>query len=158
MLKFEELNPETVQRYRYEIAQFYYGNMKTLSAVGHPSFEQAYEKTGDLIAHLKTNTCIAYGAFAEREIVGYIWAYPYTFREERRMYINECSVKEEYRSRGIGKTLLQLVEKRAKEAGFPALYLHAEAGSPDAVRFYESNGYSRERIQFRKAILQYPDD
>lgn len=152
MLRFEELNAETVRQYRKEIAQFYYGNMKTWSSIENCSFDQAYEKIGDLIAHLNTNTCIAYGAFEEREIVGYIWAYPHPFREERRMYISECSVKVEYRSRGIGKTMMMLIEKKAKEEGFPALYLHAEADSPDAVRFYESNGYSKERIQFRKEI------
>ena len=153
MLRFEELNAETVRQYRNEIAQFYYGNMQTWSGLEHCSFDKAYEKIGDLIAHLNTNTCIAYGAFEESEIIGYIWAYPHTFREERRIYISECSVKDEYQSRGIGKTMMMLVEKRAKEEGFPALYLHAEAGSPDAVRFYESNGYSKERIQFRKEII-----
>ena len=108
---------------------------------------------GDLIAHLSTNTCIAYGAFEGKEIIGYIWAYQHQFREELRMYVNECSVKDGYRSRGIGKALITLIEKRAKELGLPALYLHAEADSLDAVRFYRSNGYREERIQFRKEIL-----
>lgn len=152
MLRFEELNAETVRQYRNEIAQFYYENMQTWSGLEHCSFDKAYEKIGDLIAHLNTNTCIAYGAFEENEIIGYIWAYPYTFREERRIYISECSVRDEYQRRGIGRKMMMLVEKRAKEEGFPALYLHAEADSPDAVRFYESNGYSKERIQFRKEI------
>ena len=153
MVRYEELNSETVMQYRREIAQFYYGNMQTCSCLDHYTFDQAYEKIGDLIAHLRTDTCVAYGAFEENEIIGYIWAYPHRFREEPRMYINECSVKEEYRGRGVGKTMIMLIEKRAKESGFPALYLHAEAGSSDAVRFYESNGYSKERIQFRKALL-----
>ena len=67
MVRFEELNAETVQQYRNEIAQFYYGNMLTCSCLVHYTFDQAYEKIGDLIAHLTTNTCIAYGAFEEKE-------------------------------------------------------------------------------------------
>lgn len=153
MVRLEELDSKTVQQYRNEIAEFYYENMKTWSCFEHDSFDQAYEKIGDLIAHLNTNTCIAYGAFQERKIIGYIWAYPHIFRDERRMYISECSVKEGYRNRGIGKSMMMLIEKRAKESGFPALYLHAEAGSPDAVQFYESIGYRKERIQFRKEIF-----
>lgn len=153
MVRFEELNVEKARQYRKEIAQFYYGNMKTWSSIENCSFDQAYEKIGDLISHLNTNTCIAYGAFEESEIVGYIWAYPHTFREEHRMYISECSVKEGYRYRGIGKTMMLLIEKRAKESGFPSLYLHAEAGSPDAIQFYESIGYRKERIQFRKKFF-----
>lgn len=152
MVRFEELKAETVQEYRQEIAQFYYENMQTCSCLEHYTPEQAYEKIGDLIDHLMTHTCIAFGAFEESEIIGYIWAYPHQFREELRMYISECTVKEGHRSKGIGKALISLVEKKAKESGIPALYLHAEAGSPDAVRFYESNGYRKERIQLRKKI------
>ena len=121
MIQYEELNPETVRRYRSEIARFYYGNMQTCSCLEHFTFEQAY--------------------------------YQHPFREELRMYVNECSVKEGYRGLGIGSALIALVEARAKQAGLPAVYLHAEAGSADALRFYESNGYREERIQFRKEIL-----
>jgi ribosomal protein S18 acetylase RimI-like enzyme len=35
----------------------------------------------------------------------------------------------------------------------PALYLHAEATNPDAIRLYESIGYKTERIQLRKEIM-----
>ena len=152
-MRIDELNADIVQQYRNEIAWFYYGNMQTCSCLEHYTFEQAYEKIGDLISHLTANTCIAYGAFEEGEIIGYIWAYPHQFREEYRMYINECTVKEEYRGRGIGEKLIRTVEERAAESGFHALYLHAEAGSLDAIRFYESIGYCKERIQFRKEIV-----
>ena len=152
IVRIDELNAETVLQYRHEIAQFYFDNMMTCSCLEHYTYDQAYEKIGDLIAHLNTNTCVAYGAFEENEIVGYIWAYPHQFREEERMYISEISIREEYRGRGIGRELIFLIEKRAKELGFHALYLHAEAESLDALRFYESNGYRKERIQFRKVI------
>ena len=69
MVRFEELNAETVQQYRNEIAQFYYGNMLTCSCLVHYTFDQAYEKIGDLIAHLCTNTCIAYGAVEEKRLL-----------------------------------------------------------------------------------------
>ena len=151
-MRIEELNAETVKQYRHEIAQFYYENMQTCSCLEHFTFDRAYEKIGDLIDHLNTNTCIAYGAFEDGEIIGYIWAYPHPFREETRMYINEIRVKEEYRNRGIGKELMRMVEERAKELNLPALYLHAEATNPDAIRLYESIGYKKERIQLRKEI------
>lgn len=153
MVKVEELNPEVVCRYRNEIAQFYYENIRTCSCFEHYSFNEAYEKIGDLINHLSSNTCIAYGAFEEKKIIGYIWAYLHPFREETRMYINEIRVREEYRNRGIGKELIRMVEERAKELNLPALYLHAEATNSDAIRLYESIGYKTERIQLRKEIM-----
>ena len=152
MLRYEELNAETAGKYRKELAQFYYTNMQTCSCLDHYTPHMAYEKIGDLIMHLSDNTCIAYAALDEEKIVAYIWAYPHQFREERRMYINEITVKEEYQGKGIGKTLIGIIEKKAKEAGFPAVYLHAEANSAGAVRFYGSLGYNAERIQLRKGI------
>ena len=95
---------------------------------------------------------MVYGAFYNEIIVGFIWAYPHQFREENRMYVSEIRVKEEYRSRGIGKSLLKTVESIAKEKGFPAIYLHAEANNQDARRFYVNCQYKEERIQFRKEI------
>lgn len=153
-MRIEELNAETVQQYRHEIAQLYFENMQTCSCLEHFTFDRAYEKIGDLIDHLNTNTCIAYGAFEDDIIIGYIWAYPHPFREETRMYVNEISVRDDCRRRGIGRALLRQIEERAKELGFSALYLHAEAGSLDAIRFYESLGYAQERIQFRKEMIQ----
>ena len=126
--------------------------MQTWSSLAHCSFDRADEKIGELITHLQTHTCISYGAFENDKIIGYIWAYPHPFRDETRMYISELSVKKDHRRQGVGTALMNLVETRAREEGFPALYLHAEAGSAEATRFYEAAGYMPERIQFRKEI------
>ena len=120
---------------------------------GMSKFDEAYEKISSLIDHLRDNTAVVYGAFYDEKIVGFIWAYLHQFREENRMYVSEIRVKEEYRSRGIGKSLLKTVEAIAKEKGFPAIYLHAEANNPASRHFYENNGYVEERIQFRKEIV-----
>ena len=126
--------------------------MQTCSCLDHYTLDQAYEKIGDLIAHLTDKSCIAYGAFEADELIGYIWAYRHPFREETRMYINELSVRSDYRGRGIGTALMNMVEEWAKIMDLPALYIHAEATSPDALRLYESLGYAKERIQLRKEI------
>ena len=151
-MRIEELNAETVQQYRHEIAQFYYENMQTCSCFEHFTFDRAYKKIGGLINHLSTNTCIAYGAFEDNEIIGYIWAYPHRFREDNRMYVNEIHVRKDCCSMGYGRELLSQVEKRAREMGFPAIYLHAEANNVNTRRFYENAGYIEERVQFRKEL------
>ncbi len=152
MVTFEELGAESARRHRGELAALYHANMRTWSCVEACPYEQAYAKIGDLMAHLEAGTCVAFAAFEGSEVVGFVWAYPHEFRDERRMYVSELGVSEGHRGRGIGRALMALVEERAKEMGLPALYLHAEAGSPVAVRFYEGLGYGTERIQLRKAI------
>lgn len=152
IMKIEELNPEKIQRYKQEIAQFYYDNAKSCSCSEHFTFEEALKKIDDFKDHLKKDECLGYGIFNGNEICGFIWAYPHQFREEKRMYINEIHIKKEYRNNGFGKALLKLVEKKAKEKGIGALYLHAEANNAGVIKLYEALGYIEERIQLKKAI------
>jgi len=151
-VRIEELTVETAEKYREQIAQFYFENIRSCAFLNHFTSEDAYKKIGDFIEHLKDRTAISYGAFDDEKIVGFIWSYVHQFREEKRMYVNEIRVKEAYRGRGIGKELLRLVENKAKEMGLGAVYLHAEAGNIDARKLYEACGYLEERIQMRKEI------
>lgn len=151
-MRIESLTAEIVLKYKKEITQFYYDNLRACSCLEHFSFEEAALKIDGFVNHLRNNTCIAYGLFQEDEICGYIWAYPHRFREEDRMYINEVRIKEEYRNKGYGKALLKLVEERAIEMGIDALYIHAEADNPGSIRLYEAVGYVAERVQLRKKV------
>lgn len=152
------LTTETVREFRDEIAQFYFDNLRKCSCLNHYTYDEAYEKIGALIEHLENGTCIAYGAFEGNEIIGYIWAYPHSFREENRIYVNEISIKEEYRGKRYGKQLLEAVEEKAAEMDIYVLYLHAEANNQRALDFYKSSGYVEERIQFRKEIEKAKDN
>lgn len=151
-MRIEALTDEKAEEYRKEIAELYYENVRSNSFHEHYTFDEAYEKIGSLIDHLRDDTATAYGAFHDTELVGFIWAYVHQFRDEPRMYVNEIRVKEEYRHRGIGSQLLKLVEDRAKEKGLPAVYLHAEAKNREVRRLYETCGYMEERIQMRKGL------
>ena len=152
-MKIEALTAERAEEYRKEIAELYYENVRSNAFLEHYTYKEAYEKIASLINHLKDNTAVVYGAFYDEKIVGFIWAYLHQFREENRMYVGEIRVNEKYRGCGIGSRLLKLVEDRAKEKRLGAIYLHAEANNPDAIRFYETNGYEKERIQLRKEII-----
>lgn len=151
-MRIEALTAEKAEKYRREIAQLYYENVRSNSFHAHYTFEEAYEKIGSLIDHLKDNTATVFGVFEGEELVAFIWAYVHQFREEPRMYVSEVRVKEEYRNRGLGKQLIRFVEDKAKRMGFGAIYLHAEAQNKVARRLYEACGYMEERIQMRKEL------
>lgn len=151
-MRIKPITVEMAERDREQIAQYYFENIRSCTFMDHFTSEDAHKKIRDFIEHLKDHTAISYGAFEEDRLCGFIWAYPHQFREEKRMYVNEIRVKEEYRNQGIGKELLRLVEDKAKDLGLGAVYLHAEAGNKDVRRLYEACGYMKERIQLRKAI------
>ena len=151
-MKIEALTAEIVEIYRSEIAQLYFENVRSNAFHNHYTYEEAFEKIGGLIDHLKTDTAIAYGALKDDELIAFIWAYVHQFREETRMYVSEIRVKKEHRKHGIGKKLLKLVEDKAREQGLSAIYLHAEAENIDSRKLYEEYGYTEERIQLRKGL------
>lgn len=151
-MRIEPITATIAEKYRKDLAQLYFENARSCSFMDSFSQEDAYKKIGDFIEHLKGHKAIGYGAFEDKLLCGFIWAYPHQFREENRMYVNEIRVREEYRNRGVGSQLLRLVEDGAKRQGLGAIYLHAETGNKDARRLYESCGYIEERVQLRKEI------
>ena len=152
MITIQALNPEIVRRYRDEIAQFYFENLRECYLLENFSYEESNKKISEFITHLENDRAIGYGLFSEEEICGFVWAYPYQYRGENRMYINEIRIRDDCRGKGYGKELLACVEKQAKEMGFGTVFLHAEADNPTALNLYQSCGFVKERIQFRKDI------
>lgn len=151
-MKIVALTPSEAERLREQLAVLYQLNMQSCAHMGRYTYEEAYRKMGDLVFHLSRGSCVAYVALEGDEVCGFVWAYPHRWRDEERMYVSEIRVREEWRRRGIGTELLRLVEDAARERGLGALYLHAEADNPDAVRLYESLGYVIERVQLRKGV------
>ncbi len=146
------LTAELALKYKAEITRFYYDNVRSAQFFEHYTLEEAEAKIDGFIGYLETDKCIAFGAFENNEIIGFIWAYAHPFREELRMYVNEIRVLEGYRRRCIGEELLKSVEKKAKKKGIKTVYLHAEGNNFESRKFYDSCGYTEERIQLRKEI------
>ena len=63
--------------------------------------------------------------------------------EERDyIYLDDFSVTETYRNRGIGSELIHTAEAYAKELRILAVVLHVEKTNTSAMRFYERMGYT----------------
>ena len=104
-MKIEPITAEMAEKYREQIAQLYYENVRSNAFHSHYTYDEAYEKIGSLIDHLRDDTAIVYCAFEYEELIAFIWAYVHQFREENRMYVSEIRVKEEYQKRGIGSSI-----------------------------------------------------
>jgi GNAT superfamily N-acetyltransferase len=59
-----------------------------------------------------------------------------TSAEVKRMYVVPAS-----RGSGVAAGLLRALEERARERGWTTLRLETGPGQPDAIRFYEREGY-----------------
>ncbi len=78
-------------------------------------------------------------------------------RDEDYIYLDDFSVAEGYRNKGIGTKLIHAAEKYAEEIGITKVVLHVDKANGDAYRFYSRLGYSEDadegsRIRMNKSI------
>jgi GNAT superfamily N-acetyltransferase len=82
------------------------------------------------------------------KIAGWIGAYVFrSVATDSFAEINGLVVDSEARSHGIGKILLDAVEKWARKIGCIAVSVHSNVLRDRAHRFYEKNGYEHVKTQ-----------
>ena len=70
------------------------------------------------------------------------------------IYLDDFSVTEAYRSKGIGTELIRAAESYAKEIGMSIVILHVEKTNQSAMRFYERMGYSVIRDDGNRNLMK----
>lgn len=78
-------------------------------------------------------------------------------RNKDYIYLDDFSVAEGYRNKGIGTKLIRAAEKYAEEIGITKIVLHVEKANEDAYRLYSRLGYSEDanegsRIRMKKSV------
>jgi ribosomal protein S18 acetylase RimI-like enzyme len=74
------------------------------------------------------------------------------YRLSRYIEIENIGVSSRYRSKGIGKLLLQKTEEWVKKQKATKLYVSAYWNNGKAIRFYKENGFSEIGIELEKNI------
>lgn len=151
-MKIKKFSADVAEKNFATLTDYYYKNSKACSCMDSFVREDAEAKIKSMIAHIADGSAIVYGCLDGDELLGYIWAYRISFRDEDRVYVSVVHVSEKCRGQGIGHLLLAAVEAEAREMGVPALYIHAEADNAGAIRLYEREGYRMERVQLRKPL------
>ena len=67
----------------------------------------------------------------------------YSSRVEGSYFLDAMSVDEDYRGKGIGKTLLDQTKDKARTEGFTELSLIVFADNTTAINLYEQSGFKR---------------
>lgn len=96
------------------------------------------------------NTCFV--AEYDKVIIGTIMA----GNDGRRGHIFHLMVKPEHRKNGLGKILLEKVERALKKEGIRKIFLVAFKKNKTGNRFWENNGYKkRDDLHYRdKRIME----
>ena len=70
------------------------------------------------------------------------------------IYLDDFSVTEACRNKGIGSALIRTAETYAGKIGSRAVLLHVEKANTSAMRFYERSGYSVFRDDGDRFLLK----
>lgn len=114
--------------------------------------EQTQQKLRELLASKKDKIFVAE---VDGIIVGYVHANDYELLYAPPMKnIMGIAVLTEYRRKGIGKALLEKVERWAKETGAAGVRLVSGGSRIDAHSFYNSLGYGegKPQLNFKKQL------
>jgi ribosomal protein S18 acetylase RimI-like enzyme len=74
--------------------------------------------------------------------------------EGHRGWINYLAVDPSVQKRGMGRELMDAIERRLLDKGCPKINLQVRAGNDAVVAFYEAIGYSDDKcISFGKRLI-----
>jgi ribosomal-protein-alanine N-acetyltransferase len=76
-------------------------------------------------------------AEVEREIV----AYGILAMGAGEAHLLNLCVRDDFRTMGIGRRMLQLLVERSRQAGMEAMFLEVRPSNPNAIALYESEGF-----------------
>lgn len=108
------------------------------------SFKKVLKNTHNFIfVATDNNKIIGFITFSIRDVV----RYPKPIAE-----LDELFVSENYRKHGVGKLLMNEVEKKAKELDCYRLYIESHYDHKTAHKFYESLGYTNYGYHFVKNL------
>ena len=75
-------------------------------------------------------------------------------RAKKRGYIEDLIVDENYRNKGIGKSLLENAVSYARDNDCEVVDLTSYITNDNAHRFYEKNGFIKHSYMFKKYLNQ----
>ena len=86
------------------------------------------------------------------QVAGFVF---YEFKEKnmKKIYIDEISVLEKYRRKGLGKRLMEEIYSIGKNNGCDRVELNCWIFNNAAFSMYDSLGYDKQRIIYEKKII-----
>ncbi|MFH1601525.1 MAG: GNAT family N-acetyltransferase [Candidatus Shapirobacteria bacterium] len=93
-------------------------------------------------------------AFLDNKPVGYIALAKksFSYRKSKYVEVENMGVDPEYRSKGIGKKLMDAGSKWAKSTGAAKMWVVAYWGNKEAIKFYKKNGFYESGLELDKKL------
>lgn len=112
----------------------------------------------EILAIISNESTPVFVATDGDKVVGYVFCISKQFVNDNNMtdiktlYIDDLCVDENYRKRGIGRTLVEYAFEYAKSSGYYNVTLNVWADNKNAVEFYKNLGLSVQKTVLEKII------
>ena len=123
-----------------------------------PDMDLNWPFTEPGIKYYKKITDGTYGhcliAELDGEAIGYVALAPKDFGYRKSTYIEieNIGVTPAYRSKGVGKLIMNAASEWAKSQGADRLYVEAFWGNTEAIKYYKNNGFVEIGLELEKDL------
>jgi ribosomal protein S18 acetylase RimI-like enzyme len=84
--------------------------------------------------------------------IGYVWLLVRGPENDRRAFIGDVVIEEQYRGKGYGKKIMLLLEDEAKKRGLNRMGLHVFGSNETAILLYKKLGYITTDLVMEKVL------
>jgi len=152
-LEIKYISEDELKENKYSIIELLEDNLLINFPNVTTADELAIAKYDDIVSFKKDNSAILIGAFKEKKIMAFLWAYVRNVLGEERIHINHIIVKSGSRNTGIGSRLLKKLEEFSEQEGIKKLELITTLDNENTIEFYKSKGFTKTRVQLEKDLL-----
>lgn len=102
------------------------------------------------IIHDESSPNLLFFVEEEGKVIGFINAAYFisVWAHGKVLFIDDFFILDEFRGQGYGKKALSELENKMKEEGYKRFQLLAEETNPKAIKFYDREHYSKQKINF----------
>ncbi len=120
--------------------------------------EKDYQKLISCLKNTIQTNGLAYAAFYDGKLKGFVSVEPEIFGDEQRYCDLSCiHVSEDMRNKGIGRTLFLAAKEWAKQKGAKKFYISAHS-AVESQAFYKSMGCVEAEVYNQKHVEAEPYD
>ena len=124
--------------------------VEMLQSIYHTDSVKGYE-AGYLDKFFQDREDRIYVAEEDDEVAAFLSVEVY--RGDGYIYLDDLSVTEACRNRGVGTRLIRIAETYAREIGIPAIVFHVDRSNESAHRLYRRLGYSDHEDQGDRVLM-----
>jgi len=127
-----------------------------------PSYDSKEQFRSMLNWALTTKDRFLFVSEINQEIIGFLYgilrSIPPVFKKGIEAHVSDIVVKEEFRSMGYGRKLVNYFKGFAEKEGANVMSLNVHIKNTKAIDFYEKTGWEKQMIVMRKDITPQDDD